>query len=120
MTNKHERIQQLRDELTRLETEIEKEKKISLITQNVQRVDNLELNYYNNSYYLSFYTLEKPLPTTFVMNTNELHNFLTLIHKELEEAEIPTEDQELMKLLDHFFHINNFKPINLKQNERYK
>lgn len=107
----------INSKIQQLEHDIQKEKYRNDITKNANKVHDVIFHHDKESdeYYLGFYDQihGNSAPETFRMTKDQLHDLLTIIHNELEEHEIPKEDQDLMKLLDHFFHINNFKPIRL-------
>lgn len=114
MTNKYDiKIQSLEDQIEQLENELYKTKQEKLLicamTENARPALKTFLKYKNGEYLLSIGTNHQEGLHSFRLTSVQMHELITSLRQELEKHEINKDDQALMKLLDHFFHINNFK-----------
>ena len=114
---KHERIIELRKELKKLEDEITNEQRLALLKGKALEVSGIELEHYGKDYFLLFYNGCKIPCFICKLDESKAHDLLTVMHQTLEEHEMSEDELKAMNLMNHFFHINNFKPINL--NERH-
>lgn len=126
MTNKEKYLNDLRsqqnriyDEIQKIEHELKKEKHIQELTEKSNSVADVVFKHdkETDNYYLAFYLSADELsrPLSFKLTKEQFHDLQTLIHTTLEENEMTNEERNAMNLMNHFFHINNFKPIGLKR-----
>jgi hypothetical protein len=121
MANKHEdRIKEIQEQVANLNAELsqikEEKSRTDLLMNHSLPVSKAEIKYQDSNYYLTFiepaehHTNDEIGFLSFKLTSDQLHDLITKLHQELEAHEVTESEQKLMKLLDHFFLINNFNP----------